>query len=101
MSTGEKSVNPTEAELESGPDITQLASACRDVFRAGGAPYHPVEYDPSNESQLASRNLLQGLMWCRSDHATPQNLGPTKPVCSTVWGASEGFNNAPTARQLF
>ena len=77
MSTGEKSVSPTDAEMESGPDITQLAAACRDVFRAGVVPYHTVEYDPS-------RNSLEGLVWCRSDHVTPHNLGPTKSVFSTV-----------------
>ena len=46
---------------------------------------HTVEYDPFIKSQLAARNYLYGLVWCKFGHVTPQNLESTKPSCSTEW----------------
>ena len=31
---------------------------------------HTVDYDPFIKSQLASRNWLKGLMWCKFGHVT-------------------------------
>jgi len=38
-----------------------------------------VDYDPFIKSQLASRNQLQDLMWCKFGHVSPLNLRRTKP----------------------
>ena len=32
--------------------------------------YHTVEYDPFIKRQLASRNQLEGQMWCNFGHVT-------------------------------
>ena len=33
-------------------------------------PVHTVDYDPFIDRQLASRNQLEGLTWCKFGHAT-------------------------------
>ena len=35
--------------------------------------------------QLASRNQLAGILWCKFGHVTPRNPAPKKPSCSTEW----------------
>ena len=50
------------------------------------APTHKVEY----ESQLASRNYIQGLMWCKFGHVTVDVFVLTKPLWPTVWLCSSG-----------
>ena len=40
---------------------------------------HTVEYDTFIKNQLALRNWLSGLMWCKFGHVTPRNPAPTKP----------------------
>jgi len=35
--------------------------------------YHTVEYDPFIKSQLASRNQLQGRVWCKCGHVMFEN----------------------------
>ena len=45
-----------------------------------------MEYDTFIKSQLASRNLVQGLMWCKFGHVFPGILGernPRTPPCGT------------------
>ena len=37
--------------------------------------YHTVEYDPFIKSQLASRNQLSDLMWCKFGHVPPDVWG--------------------------
>jgi len=34
------------------------------------APFHTVEYHPFIKSQLALRNQLEGLLWCKFGHVT-------------------------------
>ena len=38
------------------------------VEGSGVAPRVRLGYDPSVKSQLASRNSLEGLVWCKSGH---------------------------------
>jgi len=38
-----------------------------------------VEYDPFIKSQLASRNSLLGLMWCKFGHVTVEILTQRNP----------------------
>ena len=40
---------------------------------------HTVDYEPFIESQLVSCNQIDGHIWCKFGHATPQYLGGTKP----------------------
>ena len=47
--------------------------------------YHTMEYDPFIKRHHALRNQLVGLMWGKSGHLIPQNVGSTRPAYSTVW----------------
>jgi len=45
---------------------------------------HTMEYDPFIKSQLASRNELEGLMWCKFGHVTLKIVlqrNPRAPTC--------------------
>ena len=46
--------------------------------------HHTVEHDPFIKSQLASRNWLQGLMWCKFGHVPPENGSPKTVVLHRV-----------------
>ena len=46
---------------------------------------HTVQNDPFVESQLASHDRLQGRMWCKFNHVTPENHGLSKPAHFTMW----------------
>ena len=46
-----------------------------------------MEYDPFIESKLASRNLLEDLMYCKSGHLTfenPNEQNPRTPPCGLL-----------------
>ena len=58
-------------------------------FGPGTNQDRTVEYDPSIKSQLASRNSLQGLVWCKSGQVTvemtrPWALSAGHRVCATT-----------------
>ena len=42
-----------------------LGSVAAGVVNQQRGACHTVDYDPSIKSQLASRNLLEGLLWCK------------------------------------
>ena len=48
-------------------------------------PTHTAEYDPFNKSQLAPRNEIECLLWCKSGHAPLPQLGVLKPASSAEW----------------
>ena len=62
------------ANLTSGR--VQVHLVCR-VQRYGAVVWecHMVVCDPFIISQLAPRNQLEGLVWCKSGHASPEILG--------------------------
>ena len=46
--------------------------------------HHMVEYDPFVKSQLASRNQLQGLLWCKFGHVAADLRKKEIPVIHRV-----------------
>ena len=65
-----------------------------------------MDYVPFIGSQLASRNQLEGLLWCKSSHVASQILAQTKivvhrvsPCKSAATGASKNRSFEPTPVQ--
>ena len=58
------------------------------VITQAAGRIHTVEYEPFIRSQLASRNSLQGLMWCKFGHVPcgfPRGRTPRSPQSGKGW----------------
>ena len=62
------------------------------------AGIHTGEYDHFIRSDLASHNLVSGLMWCTFGRTTPPKTAPTRSTKPTEWWSGVGSEAGPYLR---
>ena len=71
------------------------------LLREAAASGHTMDYDPLIKSQLASRNQLWGLVWCKFGHMTLKIWGGRRALMLLREAAASGkWPKSSAARQV-